>query len=324
MTDHLNRPTRRSLIGNHLGHNATRWTSSTRRLASQSSVLHSWRRTFIRMTSSLSPAGTEPRVLVNSIPKAGTHLITSILDLLPEMRTSGVHLDHQTGVGRFGQANPETAELDWHTVRSKLGRVKPGQYATSHLWSHPTLFTILAELGFRSIFVVRDPRDIMVSDVEYIRRLRRHPQHKRFQHDYPDRDAALRAHIDGFPAGRWGRPQASLAQRLRGFQPWLDPRDDVLCCRYEDLIGDAGGGSGSAQRARVAEIGAHIGRHLTEAELDRICLSAWSSHSPTFRKGGTGEWRAVLVGGTLEYFNEQVDADIMAAYGYRRDLATLG
>jgi hypothetical protein len=256
-------------------------------------------------------------VLVNSVPKAGTHLVTSILDLLPDMRTAGIHLDHQIGVGRFGKANPETDKLDWDVARSMLARVKPGQYATSHLWSHPRLFTILAELGYRSIFIVRDPRDIIVSDAEYIRRLRRHPQHKRFQHDYPDRDAGLRAHIDGFPAGRWGRPQASLEQRLRGFQSWLEPRGDVLCCRYEDLIGDAGGGSSSVQRAYVSKIGDHVGRPLDEAALDHIGVTAWSSQSPTFRKGATGEWKTALVGETLEYFNQQIGANLMAAYGYQ-------
>lgn len=272
--------------------------------------------------SSLVPAGPEPRVLVNSVPKAGTHLVTSILDLLPEMRTAGIHLD-QVIAGRYGKINPETAELDWRTVRSMLGRVKPGQYATSHLWSHPTLFSILGELGFRSIFVVRDPRDIVVSDEDYIYRLRRHPQHQRFQVDYPDRDARLRALIDGFPAGRWGHPQLSLVERLRGYQPWLAPREDVFCCRFEDLIGGAGGGSDHTQRARVAAIGNHVERHLDEGELDRICLAAWSSQSPTFRKGAAGDWRTTLVGQTLAHFVEQVDASVMDAYGYQQDASTL-
>ena len=291
---------------------------SLRRVAAQSALLHSGRRSAIRLTSLLTPAGPEPRVLVNSVPKAGTHLVTSILDLLPRTRTAGVHLD-QVIVGLHGKSNPETAELDWHRVRSMLERVKPGQYATSHLWSHPRLFAILQELGFRSIFVVRDPRDIIVSDAEYVRRLRRHPQYQRFQEDYPDLDAALRAHIDGFPAGRWGHPQLPFVERLRGYQPWLDPREDILCCRFEELIGDAGGGSSAVQRVRVAEIGDHVHRHLDGVTLDRICSAAWSSSSPTFRKGAAGAWRTVLVGSILDYFIEHVDAEVMAAYGYRHD-----
>lgn len=270
----------------------------------------------IRTRASLTPAGLEPRVLVNSVPKAGTHLVTSILDLLPDMCTSGVHLD-TLSAGRYGKAKPEAADLDWHTVRTSLQRVKPGQYATSHLWSHPTLFTILKELGFQSIFIVRDPRDIIVSDAEYIRRLRRHPQYKRFRNEYPDREARLRALIDGFPTSRWGPSQVPLVQRLQAFQPWLDPQDNVLCCRFEDLIGDAGGGSHAAQRARVTEIGQHVNRDLDEAELDRICLTAWSSQSPTFRKGAAGDWRVALSGSTLKYFNERVDERVMDAYGYK-------
>jgi len=298
-------------------HSATkRRTASARRIAAQSSLLHSGRRASIRFMASLAPAGPEPRVLVNSVPKAGTHLVTSILDLLPEMRTSGIHLD-TLSAGRYGKANPESADLDWHIVRSVLGRVKPGQYATSHLWAHPTLFAILAELGFSSIFMIRDPRDITLSEAEYIPRLRRHPQHKRFRHEYPDRDTRLRVLIDGFPAGRWGQPRVSLAQRLRAFQPWLEPRDDVLCCRFEDLIGDAGGGSSSTQRARVAEIGNHVKRYLDEPTLDHICLAAWSSQSPTFRKGAAGAWQTAMGSDILDYFHEQIDASLMAAYGYQ-------
>jgi len=299
-------------------HISKRRGASARRIAAQSSLLHSGRRAVIQSMSSLAPAGPEPRVLVNSVPKAGTHLVTSILDLLPEMRSTGIHLD-QVNTGRYGKINPEIAELDWQIVRSMLGRVKSGQYATSHLWSHPTLFEILAELGFRSIFVVRDPRDILVSAAEYVHRLRRHPQYQRFREDYPDRDARLHALIDGFPAGRWGHPQLPFVERLRGYQPWLDPREGVLCCRFEDLIGDAGGGSRSAQRTRVAEIGHHVERHLDQATLDHIELAAWSSRSPTFRNGASGEWKTVLVGPTLEYFNKQVDPEVMAAYGYQQD-----
>jgi hypothetical protein len=278
-------------------------------------MLHSSREAFIRFVASLAPAGLEPRVLVNSVPKAGTHLVNSILDLLPEIRTSGVHLN-TLSAGRYGKTNPEAAELDWHIVRSLLGRIKPGQYATSHLWGHPTLFAILEELDFRSIFIVRDPRDIIVSDVEYISRLHRHPQYKRFRHDYADRDARIRALISGYPAGRWDLPQLPFVHRLRGFQPWLDPRNGAYCCRYEDLVGDSGGGSASVQRLRLAEIAQHVNRPLDESALYQISRAAWSSHSPTFRKGGTGDWRKILVGSTLEYFYEQVDADVMAAYGY--------
>jgi hypothetical protein len=200
-----------------------------------------------------------------------------------------------------------------------LGRVKPGQYATSHLWSHPTLFAILAELGFRSIFIVRDPRDILVSDAEYIYRLRRHPQYKRFRHEYTDRDARLNAIISGFPRDPWDLPQLPFAERLRGFQSWLDPQDGVLCCRFEDLIGDVGGGSHSTQRRCIAQISNHVERPLDEAALDDVCLAAWSSQSPTFRKGVIGDWQTVLAGDTLEYFYEQVDARILSAYGYHRD-----
>jgi sulfotransferase 6B1 len=297
--------------------------ASARRIAAQSALLYSGRQTLVRFGASLAPAGQEPRVLVNSIPKAGTHLVNSILDLLPEMRTAGIHLN-TLSAGCYGKANPEAADLDWNKVRSLLGRVKPGQYATSHLWGHETLFAILAELGFRSIFIVRDPRDIVVSDVEYISRLHRHPQYKRFRHDYPDRDARLRALIGGFSSGHWGLPQRPFVQRLCGFLPWLEPRDDVLCCRFEDLIGNSGGGSHSTQRMRVAEIGDHVKRPLDQAALDRIGLLAWSSNSPTFRKGSTGDWQAVLLGSTLDYFHEQVDADVMTAYGYpsRQTLST--
>ena len=299
-----------------LRRSAGRKSESLRRKAAQSSLLHSSRQIGIRSMASLVPAGSEPRVLVNSVPKAGTHLVNSILDLLPEMRTAGVHLDPVIA-GRNGKADPESAELDWNTVRSMLGRVKAGQYATSHLWSHPTLFAILEELRFRPIFIVRDPRDIIVSEAEYVYHLRRHPQYKRFRREYADRDARLRALIDGFPASRWGHLQLPLVQRLRGFQPWLDPRKDVLCCRFEELIGDRGGGSHAVQRRLVAEIGLHVKRPVDGMTLDDICRAAWSSSSPTFRKGTSGDWRGVLVGGTLEHFYEQVGADVMAAYGYQ-------
>ena len=95
-----------------------------------------------------------PRVFANSFPKAGTHLLASLLGRLPRMMASGLHRD-RADVDRDG----------WEQLAGDLGTVRNGQYATGHFPHDPRLVAMLGELEFASLVCLRDPRDIAVSAV---------------------------------------------------------------------------------------------------------------------------------------------------------------
>ena len=123
-----------------------------------------------------------------------------------------------------------------------------------------------------------------VSDVFHIMRHRDHIQHEFFAGlgDFRERLTTL---IQGAP--EHGQP--SIAQIFDAFSGWLD--SDGLIVRFEDLVGERGGGDSTRQANLLKRIFASLGIDLSEDEMRRISNSLFSDASPTFRKGAIGGWR---------------------------------
>ena len=135
---------------------------------------------------------------MNSVPKAGTHLLMTALDAFPGVRISGLHLMKRRVLLDDSEMVESDPNVDWELVRRLSSRrAKSGQYVTTHFWGYEELFDILNELEYASLFVVRDPRDIVVSNAAYMARLRRHPAHQRFVEEFrTDRSATWRSSMD--------------------------------------------------------------------------------------------------------------------------------
>lgn len=275
----------------------------------------------VQTRARIAPAGAPPRVLVNSIPKAGTHLVTGALDHFPDLLFSGVYINPRalklTSEGDSAE-RVVSPEIDWDRMYEILKRPKTGQYAISHLGPQPEFIEILGDLGYRIIFVYRDPRDVVVSTAMYGARLPRHPQYRRFTEAHTSDQDRMLAMITGFPPDELGQGMGSLGARLRGFLPWMRA-PGTLPCRFEELVGERGGGSARAQLRALRSIGAHIHRPLTEQMAADIARQTWSAKSATFRTGMIGEWRTRFDGRLREAFAREVGDDVLNAYGYEAD-----
>jgi hypothetical protein len=240
------------------------------------------------------------------------------LDDIPQVRCSGFHLLKHRVVLDDSDLAERNAKVDWTRVRTLLDRnAKAGQYVTAHTWANPELFRILREIGYVSLFVVRDPRDIVISEAAYMTRLSRHPQHHRFAHELHSDQERFLAIIQGFPASRNCPGSVSLAERLRGYAPWLS-QQNVVTCRFEDLIGPSGGGSAAAQVRALVAVGEHIDCPLSPAEAGHLAERIWSPNAATFRAGKIGQWRERFDESTRAAFDGSVSDELLAAYGFRR------
>jgi sulfotransferase 6B1 len=238
------------------------------------------------------------------------------LDSFPGVRFAGVHFRKRRVLLDDSDVPERNPHIDWKLVRQVLARAaKNGQYVTSHIWGHDELFDILDELGYVSLFVIRDPRDIVISNAAYITRLRRHVHHRRFVDEYHSEAERYLAIINGYPPSPNAPGLLSLKERLEGFSPWL-ASSGVTCCRFEDLVGERGGGSSGTQIGAVMDIGQRIGRPLTAPEAARIASNAWSPAAATFRAGVIGEWRHRFDQSTLDAFQSSIGAELLSAYGY--------
>ena len=248
-----------------------------------------------------------PRVFANSFPKAGTHLLASLLGRLPRMMASGLHRDRA-----------DIEHEGWARLASDLRTVRNGQYATGHFPYDSRLVTMLSELEFASLVCLRDPRDIAVSAIGYVMTMPDHDLHRRFTEGYGTFDDRLLATIVGFDEDELGRGQEDIGTRIGRYLAWAE-EPAVLVIRFEDLVGPSGGGSTRAQRDVVARVADHVSRPLRGSELDRVCAQVWSRTSSTFAAGRTGGWRERFTAEHIAAF-KRVSGQQLIDLGYEQDL----
>lgn len=242
---------------------------------------------------------TGPRVLVNSIPKAGTHLLTAELAKFPELMNSRTHLATADFVKGGREARPShlrPADLDLKAVRRKIAAVRPGQFFTSHMAYTEAFSDLLAENDIRVVNLIRDPRDIMVSNFHYLKGLRRHRIHR-----FSVGLGGDRALYDAILRGRSSSPRIlPYANILGEYVGWTkDPR--VLTVRFEELVGVRGGGSDEEKGRALARIRHHAGLARCETNIADVVRE---TTSVTFRKGTIGSWRQELPPEILDQFLE--------------------
>jgi sulfotransferase 6B1 len=252
------------------------------------------------------------RVLVNSMPKAGTFVVRRLLDLLPEYfvcrwASHGLVTD-----------STQLPILEAH-VKAKLSHLKQGQYISSHLPWHPDLVSMLKDFEIRSIFIIRDIRDVAVSLSHYI--AFKDSQHRLYAHfrDLPSDSDRLMAVIHGTTGLVPGQiiGEESIGQQASNFMPWLS-ESDYLSIRFEDLIGNNGGGCAQKQVETIQKIVKYIEIPLSDSEISDLAHRVFFRKSTTFRNGQIGDWKNHFTEAHKDAFKE-VAGDALIKLGYETD-----
>lgn len=241
-----------------------------------------------------------PQILCVSIPKAGTHLLERALCMHPKL--------YRPVIRTQDEANHSLEES-----REVFSRMKPGQIIVSHLFYTPQLARLLREHEIRCVFIVRDLRDIVISEANYLAKNTGHIYHSAFAGLDNKRDRIIRCLEGGKSSGL-----PSMAWIFDAFRGWLD--SDALTVRFEDLIGNAGGGDAQRQLDTVKRIYSHLDIPCDEALIRRLADGVFSNASPTFHKGHTAQWQRTFDDQTKQLFKE-LTGDALVAYGYERSTA---
>lgn len=266
-----------------------------------------------------------PVLFANSFPKSGTHLLTQIMHGFAAL---GPAIDSGlpavvTYEGDTGRQRPETE------IVGDLQRLLPGDIAYGHVHALPGAIEQLSKENVAAFFILRDPRDVVVSHAHYITEMEsRHIHHLYYRQALPDFDARLSASIAGISgsdlaaAGLVGaQPSARLENEmalpdiLARFQPyvgWLAV-PQVLLLRFEDLV--------NQRQIMLEKILQHAVSHgfslntTPEKAIQILEYSINPQRSPTFRSGKTGGWRAAFKSEHKALF-QQVSGDLLLRLGY--------
>ncbi len=152
------------------------------------------------------------RVLVNSFPKSGTHLLESILRHVPGL----VVPLHRT-------LRAETSgKID------KIRSIRTGTAVTAHLAYSDDAFDAIQASDVHHFLLFRDPYHVINSHIRYVtEQHRNHPQSAEFL-ALSSPEERVRLVLEG------GRGFDGLAERLSGYMPWRG-KTGVTILRFEDL-----------------------------------------------------------------------------------------
>ncbi len=234
-----------------------------------------------------------PRIFLNSLPKAGTHLLMSMLETAPGIMNARLHIERP--------ASQTGTEIDAAALKRQLASIRGGQVATAHLPYIASIAGLIANEGFRTVNLVRSPRDMLISRYFYIVGLRRHRLHKHLVETYPDKKSRIIALIRGPQPGEdtiqgHFRPYAFP---FTAFSGWLTA-PCVVTLRYEDLVGTRGGGSDERQLAALSTLARHLDLSTTGEHLQSRWAAVQHRGNATFRKGQIGDW--------VNHFDEDIEA----------------
>ncbi|MBV1870841.1 MAG: sulfotransferase domain-containing protein [Gammaproteobacteria bacterium] len=221
----------------------------------------------------------KPKILANSLPKSGTNLLLRSLYLMPDIYR------------RFQKTLLSDEEP---LIIDTLQKVKKGEICAAHLKYSPERARLITENNIKHLLMVRDPRDVAVSNYIYITRQDTgHRLHDYFKNVLKTDDERLAASIQGITSEQLGglSPSLSLAEHYRDYLAWADCGDSVKLVKFEDLVGLSGSGSEDHQRQEIASMAAYLGMELESDDISYIVSNLFSTASRTFNKGQIGAWK---------------------------------
>ena len=280
-----------------------------------------------RFVRKRSPDG---RYVINSLPKSGTHLLARVFDLLGFRKEPDVTLTY----GQFADLPRERGPLDPSNDRLPVGvtrttyvpraavsrllnAVRPGHCVLAHLPFHTEWPRLLEEHGVGIVTIVRDPRDVVVSEIDGVLKNRANWLHRHFHDRLLTWDERFAAMTEGTVVRQSGFDQQfePLAIRIRKTLPWLEFEGGSLF-RFEALVGPRGGGDGTRQITELSRLMRVIdlagGKTPTAS---RVARNAFGKGSKTFNRGKVGRWNDKFTPSQREYWDAAL-GDLTRQLGY--------
>lgn len=263
----------------------------------------------------LSRGGGKRLVFCNSFPKSGTHLLAEILRRFDGVRywNDIVAMQSLSGV----MNHPVSIEC-------KVASAPNNGLVRCHLSAHDQIKQMVREHAAAHFLIYRDPRDVAVSHANWVLKEPRFYLHSYYKDHLRSFDACLMASITGMTIGSEFGSNLSHPDIAANYSRWLGWFDDkdCMCIRFEDLVGERGGGDEEKRLSIVRQLHSVMNVPAPESLTESYGSSAMDpSESHTFRKGKKG-----LIGGWKEVFQpehtdafKRISGDLLVRLGYEQN-----
>lgn len=251
-----------------------------------------------------------PVVFGNAMPKSGSHLIIQILLGLTRL---GPFVD--PGLPPVNRSE-ENLNLPEEEVLANIRCMRPGDIRYGYIHAREPYIEALTGSERATLFVYRDPRDMIVSHVFYATEIHKgHGMHAYYTQELNSVEERINAQISG--VDKPGLELSPIRKKYEAYLGWLE-QPGILCLRFEDLI---------LKRDQILEsiliylesrgYTAEVGR---QEAVDILKESIAPHKSGTFRKGRPGNWREHFTASNKSVF-KQATGDLLVRLGYEEDNA---
>jgi len=250
-----------------------------------------------------------PAVLGNAMPKSGSHLIIQILQGLTKI---GPFVN--TGFPPVNRSE-DNQKLPHEKVMENILRMKPGDIAYGYVQASESFIEVMTKPTRATIFVYRDPRDMIISHVFYATDIHKgHGMHQYYTEVLTSTEERIDAQIFGVEL-----PGYELSGVLTKYQAYLDwlTQPEVLSIRFEDLILNRDDALGSILDYLVAR--GFVPNCPRHESIDMLKSGIAPLKSGTFRKGKPGNWREHFSKRNIDHF-KTATGDLLIRLGYEQDL----
>ncbi len=183
------------------------------------------------------------KIIITSIPKCGTHLLAKCVSVLTVRPVGNVSL---MGFNSTDIALGKFPEIPHHEI------------LLDHIPYSPEASQAIKQQGFKGFFILRDPRDQVVSMTHWI--LSKPDYYKQFK-NVPNNQAGF-----SFILTRLIKDVLKLYER---FMPWLQD-ESFISIKYEELLGPLGGGSAELQQQTIMRIAEHLQMPVSRESLSTL------------------------------------------------------
>lgn len=234
--------------------------------------------------------------------KTGTHLLLKAVKLL-----TGMECEHDW----YREVN----EQNFHQNLNRCE--KNGTFCHMHITADEKYQKALQTRKYKVLFLMRDPRDQLLSMYYYIRD--RHWVYNRLSMQTRFAGMSFDHQIDEMITGR--QLGTCVPKVLIGWKmPWMFfTRPEVYTAHYENLVGPKGGGSREAQLAELAGIAQFLSLKVSPRALEAIADVLYGKPGEaTFHTGQIGGWKNAFTELHKDHFKE-VFGDELILLGYESD-----
>ena len=282
-------------------------------------------------------------IFINTIPHSGTHLVTTIVESLgyehaiinnkfytvkPYFRRrqkAGINWRQSKEIGSpFTLYEPKTVLVSVASprlvkpsvIKNMLTKVLDGQYVIGHMPYSDDGKEVIEKNIKKTITIIRDPRDMAISMINHSRTRSLHHAHNYLFNELSNEGERLEAILLGYK-NQYGS-LIGIKKMYKSMLQWKNQNNN-LTIKFEDLVGEKGGGSLKQQIASIRAIINHLELtdNISEEMISDIAKNSFGV-SGTFRKGKIGGWKNIFTPQDIDSY-KAIISDLLIDTDYESD-----